>query len=222
MESPQPSDPPQRFPPTFFRRQDESDDRLFYAQPRLVVHIDEHAIAAIRAFFEKVLPPRGVVLDLMSSWRSHLPEGLHAKKVVGLGLNATELLENPQLDEYLVHDLNSDPALPFQDESFDAAVVTVSIQYLIRPVDVFREVNRTLREDGGFHVIFSNRMFPTKAIAAWQVLDDARKADLIASYFADSGGWSRSQSLDISPSLAFNSDPVHVVSANKRTSGPVR
>ena len=220
MESPQPSDPPERFPLTFFRRQDESDDQLFYAQPRLVVHINEHAIAAIRAFFEKVLPPQGVVLDLMSSWRSHLPEGPQIKKVFGLGLNATELRENPQLDEHLVHDLNSDPALPFQDESFDAAVVTVSIQYLIRPVEVFREVNRTLREGGGFHVIFSNRMFPTKAIAVWQALDDDRKTDLISSYFADSGGWSQPQSLDISPNLPFYSDPVHVVSANKRTNGP--
>ena len=121
------------YPPHFFRREDEADDGLFYAQPRLVVHVEEYVISAIREFFEETLPQSGVILDLMSSWRSHLPEGF-AGKVVGLGLNEIELAENPQLDERVVHDLNADPALPFDDLSFEAAVVTVSIQYMVRPV----------------------------------------------------------------------------------------
>lgn len=204
------------YPPNFFRREDEGDDGLFYAEPRLVVHIDEHAIAAIGEFLKANLPPGGVILDLMSSWRSHLPEGFPKQRLVGLGLNAVEMADNPQLDEWVVHDLNTDPALPFEDNFFDAALVTVSIQYLTRPVEVFQEVNRVLKEGAGFHVIYSNRMFPTKATAIWRALDDGKRAQLIASYFHNSCGWERSQALDISPQLGFYADPVFVVTARKR------
>ena len=111
-----------------------------------MVHIDEHAIAAVGEYFARKLPENGVILDLMSSWRSHLPEGFSTEKLVGLGLNATEMAENPQLDEWYVHDLNADPVLPFEDGSFDAAVVTVSIQYMVKPVEVFSQVNRVLKD----------------------------------------------------------------------------
>ena len=202
------------YPPDFFRREDESEDMLFYAQPRLVVHVEEYVISAIRSFFEETLPQSGVILDLMSSWRSHLPEGF-AGKVVGLGLNETELDENPQLDECVVHDLNADPALPFDDRSFEAVVVTVSIQYMVKPVEVFREVHRVLKTGGSFHVVYSNRMFPTKAVSIWQALDDTQKAGLIASYFSNAGGWENPRALDISPRLAGPSDPAYVVTAIK-------
>ena len=165
----------ERFPAEFFRREDEGDGRLFYESPRLVVHIDDHAISAIRKFFARVLPLDGVILDLMSSWRSHLPEEFKGR-AVGLGLNAIEMAENPQLSDGVVHDLNADPRLPFEDESFDAAAVTVSIQYLTKPVAVFRDVNRVLKAGGAFHVIYSNRMFPTKAVAVWKALPDEQKA----------------------------------------------
>ena len=121
------------YPKEYFRRQDESEDRLFYLQPRLVVHIDDYAIDALANFFERVLPPEGVLLDLMSSWRSHLPAGFSKRKLVGLGLNAVEMAENPQLDDGVVHDINANPDLPFRSRSFDAAMVTVSIQYRSGP-----------------------------------------------------------------------------------------
>ena len=185
MKSGPPSDSSQMDDsPEFFRREDESDDRLFYTEPRLVVHIDEHAIAAVGEYFARKLPENGVILDLMSSWRSHLPEGFSTEKLVGLGLNATEMAENPQLDEWYVHDLNADPVLPFEDGSFDAAVVTVSIQYMVKPVEVFSQVNRVLKEGATFHVIYSDRAFPTKAVEVWQRLDDAGRARLIALYFS--------------------------------------
>ena len=206
------------YPPEFFQRMDESDDRLFYAEPRLVVHIDDHAIAAIRRYLARVLPQDGVILDLMSSWRSHLPADLSHRRVVGLGLNEVEMRENPQLDDYTVHDLNADPRLPFDDASFHAAIVTVSIQYMTRPAEVFAEALRILKDGASFHVIYSNRMFPTKAVAVWQALDNHRRGQLIASYFQSAGDWEDISLYDISPDTAAYSDPVFVVSAKKLSS----
>jgi len=209
--------PPSRFRPEFFCRQDESADPLFYDMPRLVVHIDEQAVAAVAAYLGEVLPAGAVVLDLMSSWRSHLPEDHAISTLVGLGMNAVELQENPQLDERVVHDLNADPALPLPSGRFGAAVVTVSIQYMTRPMEVFREVRRVLADGGTFHVIFSDRMFPTKAVAVWHSLPDPRRrAELIAAYFDEAGGFDAPQFVDRSPSA--QSDPVYVVRAARQTS----
>ncbi|MSQ14002.1 MAG: methyltransferase domain-containing protein [Dehalococcoidia bacterium] len=207
-----PTPQPSPYTPWAFRREDESDDRRFYDSPRLVVHVDEAAVKAITAYYSEALPGDGrIILDLMSSWRSHLPEGAAYKKVVGLGMNAVELAENPQLDERVVHDVNADPTLPFADETFDAAVVTVSVQYLTKPLEVFREVNRVLKPGANFHVVFSNRCFPTKAVAIWQRLGDEGHAELVASYFHHSGGWEVAEALDIGSRLGQSSDPVYVV-----------
>ena len=203
------------YPPEFFRRMDESDDRLFYTEPRLVTHIDDQAIETIGRYFSETLPEDGVILDLMSSWRSHLPSDFRADRVVGLGMNDVEMRENPQLDEYVIHDLNDNPRLPFDDAVFDAAAVTVSIQYMTRPVEVFADVRRILKDGAAFHVIYSNRMFPTKAVAVWQSLDDRRRGQLVGSYFASSGGWEEVALYDISPDTGLYSDPVYVVSARK-------
>ena len=205
---------PADFPPDFFQRQDESPDALFYTEPRLVVHIDDPAVDAVRAYYGEALPPGGVVLDLMSSWRSHLPETRDGRVVVGLGMNEVELRENPQLHECVVHDLNADPTLPLDSSRFDAAIVTVSIQYITSPVEVFRELRRVLKEGAYFHVVFSDRMFPTKAVAIWQSLPDGdRRAQLIAAYFGLAGGWSEPEFLDRTPSSNGYTDPVYVVRA---------
>ena len=206
------------FPDNYFQRVDGSDDRLFYTEPRLLVHIDDHAIAAIGEFFKQHIPENAYILDLMSSWRSHLPDGFPIRKVVGLGMNEVEMRENPQLDEWVVHDLNSDPRLPFETDAFDAVMVTVSIQYMTRPLEVFSEVRRILKDDGAFYVIYSNRMFPTKAVAIWHNLNDNERAQLIASYFVKSEGWSPPTARDVSPNQGFRTDPVFIVSANKLSS----
>src|ERR687884_1202899 len=130
------------FRPEFFARVDEEPDEVFYTMPRKVVHIDDAAIAAIKQFLPEVLPANGVVLDLLSSWRSHWPEGFPKQRLVGLGLNAEEMADNPDLDEFVVHDVNAEPRLPFEDGVFDAVVLTVSIQYVTKPIEVFRDVNR--------------------------------------------------------------------------------
>ena len=202
------------FTPEMFQRMDESDDPLFYAFPRKVVHIDEPAIAAVGQFLAATFAPHSVLLDLMSSWRSHLPPGFVKQRLVGLGLNAEEMADNPDLDEYVVHDLNADPRLPFAADYFDGAVVTVSIQYLTQPLAVFAEVRRVLKPGGPFVVLFSNRMFPTKAVRIWQVLRDERRAELVRAYFHYAEGYEEPVFHDLSPNPSI-SDPLYAVCARK-------
>jgi SAM-dependent methyltransferase len=169
-----------------FARVDPGDDRVFYSVERKVTHIEDGAIEALRAAYGELLPPGGRVLDLMSSWRSHLPSsGLG--DVVGLGMNAAEMADNPQLTSFVVHDLNAEPALPFEDASFDACVCTVSVQYLTAPIEVFAEVRRALVPGGRFAVAFSNRCFPTKAVAVWLYAGDDEHRTLVRTYFANAG-----------------------------------
>ena len=202
-------------PPAAFARIDETDDHLFYAEPRIVTHIDDNAIAAIKEFFDQTLPRNTAILDLMSSAFSHLPEGFPAQRVVGLGLNAVELQVNPVLDKYVIHDLNADPTLPFDDGEFAAVIMTVSMQYLTKPVEVFREVHRILQPDGPFIVIFSNRLFPTKAVYIWRVTSDTEHAELVQHYFRLAGGYAEITFLDRTPQTDEYTDPVYIVMANK-------
>ena len=174
------------FPPGFFDRADPGSDTEFYSWPRLVTHIDDRAIAAVGALYDE-LELDGEVLDLMSSWVSHFPTP--PRRLVGLGLNANELAANPMLTDRVVHDLNADPSLPFPDASLDDATCCVSVDYLTEPVAVFREVARVLRPGGRFVVTFSNRCFPTKAIRGWLATDDAQHVQIVAAYFALSGGF---------------------------------
>ena len=201
-----------RLPAPYFQRQDESADETFYTTPRLVVHIDDGAIRALSALFAKLLPPQGTYLDLMSSWRSHLPEELEPKRVVGLGMNAAEMADNPQLDEHLLYNLNEKPTLPFADGEFDAVICTVSVQYMTKPLEIFREVNRLLRPGGLFVVSFSNRCFPTKAVATWLAGGDREHLGLVQQYFTTSGNWSEPKSATNRPR---HTDPLYVVWAQK-------
>jgi len=201
------------FRPEFFTRLDEEPDETFYTMPRKVVHIDEEAIAAIQRGLPEVLPSNGVVLDLLSSWRSHWPTGFAKQRLVGLGLNAAEMADNPDLDAYVVHNVNTTPQLPFAANAFDAVIITVSIQYVTQPVALFQEVWRILRPDAPFIVIFSNRMFPTKAVAIWRMLDDRKHIDLVAAYFHYAGNFVGVESHNWSPTTY--TDPVYVVLARK-------
>ena len=207
------------FEPKLFRRQDEQTDSLFYQEVRLVNHIDDAAISALRDFYAKHLPANGHILDLMSSWVSHLPEsaGTLYESITGLGLNKTELAENPVLTSWDVHDLNNDLILPYDDLAFDGVVTSVSIQYLVKPVEIFAEVGRVLRPGSLFAVIFSNRMFPTKAVAIWQALSDYQRAQLVKTYFRLAGNFDEAQFHDLSPALG-RSDPLFAVVAKKMKS----
>ena len=170
-----------------FDKADPSPDPLFYAQPRLVTHIDDGAIAAVTALYRQLLPPGGHILDLMSSWVSHLPPEMAFAGVTGHGMNAAELAANPRLTARFTQDLNATPRLPLDSAQFDGACLCVSVQYLQRPVTVFAEVKRVLRPGAPFIVTFSNRCFPTKAVAIWQALEGHEQQELVALYMQRAG-----------------------------------
>lgn len=203
-------------PPAAYARDDESPDDFFYRAPRKVVHIDEGAIAALGRLYAEVLPAGGRLLDLMSSWRSHLPAGMPSREVVGLGMNAEEMADNPQLARALVHDLNRDPRLPFGSGEFDGAMCAVSVQYITEPLPVFQEVRRVLRSGAPFVVSFSNRCFPTKAVAAWLHTTDRQHVELVRAYFEAAGGWTDVMEEDRSP--GEDGDPLYAVWARTSTS----
>jgi hypothetical protein len=174
-------------PAAAFDKADPSPDAEFYAYPRFVTHIDDEAIATVTRVYRETLPTGGAVLDLMSSWVSHLPADRDYTSIVGHGMNEEELAANPRLSRWFVQDLNIDPALALADSEFDGACLCVSVQYLQRPVDVFREVRRVLRPDAPFVVSFSNRCFPTKAVAIWQAFAGPDQQGLVAAYMRAAG-----------------------------------
>ncbi len=195
-----------------FVREDDSDDRLFYETPRLVTHIDAPACAALARFLGAQFAPDGDILDLMSSCVSHLPEDAATRSVIGLGMNAVELRANPRLTGAVIHDLNAMARMPFADNSFDGCSISVSVQYLTRPIEVFAEIGRVLRPGSRCAVSFSNRMFPTKAVALWRGLGDRDHARLVDHYFNEAGGFDEPRYADLSPNPG-GSDPLFAVSA---------
>jgi Methyltransferase domain len=170
-----------------FTKIDAEEDELFYEPPRLVCHIDDGAIATLTEFYRVALPAGGVLLDLMSSWVSHLPPEIDYAEVIGHGMNATELAANPRLTRWFVQNLNRDTHLPLATASVDAAMICVSIQYLQQPVAVLREVARVLRPGAPLVISFSNRCFWTKAVAIWRALDDNGHARLVERYLRHAG-----------------------------------
>jgi len=183
-------DPDAAFPPGFLARTDPSPDTGFYAVERFVTHLDDRAIAAVGQLYEHLgidgradAPP--VVLDLMSSWVSHFRTP--PAELVVLGMNAAELAANPAASRWVVHDVNADPTLPFGDAEFGAVTCCVSVDYLTRPVAVFREVGRVLVPGGLLVVTFSNRCFPSKAVHGWLANDDEGRVRIVTEYFRRSG-----------------------------------
>jgi len=209
-----------------FERVDETEDEYFYSDPRLVVHVDDHFIATLGKYFAAHLPPQAQILDLMSSYKSHLPADYKAAKVVGLGMNEAELRANTQLTEYVVQNLNKEPKLPFPDASFEVVLNTVSVQYLTNPIEIFREARRVLKPGGVYIVSFSNRMFPTKAVRIWRDLLETGRVRLVQQYFEEAGVFepaelfeevdARHHSGSIFAQLFNAKDPVYILSAKKR------
>ncbi|KAJ7973716.1 S-adenosyl-L-methionine-dependent methyltransferase [Quillaja saponaria] len=211
---------PEQFPfkEEDFQRFDESSDSLFYEAPRFVTHIDEPAITALTKYYSKVFPPSnspGVsILDLCSSWVSHFPTGYKQERVVGLGMNEEELKRNLVLTEYVVQDLNLNPRLPFEDNSFDVITNVVSVDYLTKPLDIFKEMCRILKPGGLAIMSFSNRCFWTKAISIWTSTGDTDHALIVGSYFHYARGFEPPQAVDISPNPG-RSDPMYIVYSRK-------
>ena len=166
----------------FFSKEDITNDDLFYSTPRLVKHIDDNACEALTRFYRNFLKPDSAVLDLMSSWVSHLPEDIQYSRVSAQGMNKEELEANPQLDDYVLQNLNENQKLVYEDETFDLCTIAVSVQYLTSPIKVFEEIARVLKPNGVCCVSFSNRMFPTKAILAWRMGSNEDHCNLVSHY----------------------------------------
>ena len=201
-------------PAELFRRADESSDADFYRQPRLVAHIEPETIEAVTKLYRELLPPGGAILDIMSSWISHLPTEMNFARIAATGMNARELEANPRLTDFQIHDLNAEPKLPFEADSFDAVTCCVSVQYLTRPIAVFADVARVCRADAPLIITFSNRCFPTKAVAAWQSLGDEGHLKLVSYYLQSAGNWENIEARDCTPHPAR--EPLFAVIARRR------
>lgn len=169
-----------------FARLDEREDVLFYRQPRLVHHLDALLRSQIAGLYARFLAPGMRVLDLMSGWASHLPGQLDLN-VTGLGLSAAELAHNPRLNERVVHDHNRVTELPFADASFDAVLCSSAVEYLVRPVEVFRAVRRVLKPGAPFVLTFSQRWVAPKVIQLWPLLHPFERLGLVLDYFRGGG-----------------------------------
>lgn len=209
-----------------FHCQDKRPDSEFYQEERFVHHLDATAREMVINTYNRFLKDGMRVLDLMSSWESHLPGGIYFDKVVGLGLNEQEMKRNPDLGDFTVHDLNADSALQFNSNSFDAVINTASVEYLTDPVKIFKEVWRILRPNGYFIVTFSNRWFPTKAINIWSELHEFERMGLVLEYFSSAGGFEDLHTYSIRglprpyddkyfPELLL-SDPIYAVWGRKK------
>ena len=207
------------YPDWFFERDDPTPDARFYGPARLVTHIDDRAIAAVGELYAELGvdgsagEPRRV-LDLMSSWVSHLRTP--PAELVVLGMNAAELAANPMATERVVQDLNVDPVLPFADASFDAVLCCVSVDYLVRPVEVLAEAARVMRPGAPVVLTFSNRCFPTKAVRGWLATDDAGRCALVADYLRRAGGFDEpAVSLRTPARRTYRGDPLYAVVARR-------
>ncbi|HIK40694.1 class I SAM-dependent methyltransferase [Thermoleptolyngbya sp. M55_K2018_002] len=183
------------------RKLDETDDALFYDYPRFVTHVDDGFIQQLTDLYRERLKPDTRILDMMSSWVSHLPEEMTFAHVEGHGMNAEELARNPRLDHYFVQNLNQNQLLPLPDQSFDAVLNTVSVQYLQRPEAVFAEIYRILKPGGLAIVSFSNRMFFQKAIQAWVEASESQRVELVKRYFEQIPGFGKIETIARQPSV---------------------
>ena len=216
----------QHLPPGAFARADESDDSEFYSRNRFVEHLDSQALATVEMLIGHLAgEDEPAILDLMASWDSHLPADIRPSRLVGLGLNEAELQANERLSEYVIHDLNANPALPFPDGTFHAVLCTVSVDYMTRPVETFRDVARILKPGGVFAVIFSNRYFPQKVVEVWKQLTEDERVFLVQDYFRQSGAFADTRVYisrgkprpadDKYAALGLPGDPVYAVFAEK-------
>jgi SAM-dependent methyltransferase len=224
-------------------RLDSSNDAIFYSEPRFVEHVDEQAVQIITKYIANTaLKPATSenndntggfsVLDLCSSWTSHLPitqstdnggsDGL-LRRVAGLGMNPIELKANTALTEWIVQDLNSNPVLPYESNTFDVVLLQLSIDYLTKPLEVCQEIGRVLKPNGTVHILFSNRLFLSKAVAIWTGADDIDHAYTVASYlhFCNPQLFQNTiRAIDLSVRDRKNNnivgDPMYVVTATKK------
>jgi hypothetical protein len=195
---------------------DPTNDEDFYSFPRLVTHVDDRFIDQLTRLYRERLQPQTRILDLMSSWVSHLPQEMEFSHVEGHGMNAEELAKNSRLDHYFVQNLNLDPKLPLKDGEFAAVLNCVSVQYLQYPEAIFSEILRILQPGGIAIISFSNRMFFQKAIAAWRDSSERDRVELVKSYFQSVPGFTTPTVIANQGGLfSWGADPFYAVLAEK-------
>lgn len=216
-----------------FSRLDETEDELFYEQDRFVNHLDTVALDAVESIIgQLIVEDHPVILDLMAGWDSHIPEGIKPARTVGLGLNHNELSKNMKLNEYVIHDVNKYLQLPFPDSMFDIVLNTVSVDYMTHPMDIFREVGRILKPGGLYLVIFSDRMFPEKAVKVWRESDEEGRIVLVEELFERSGAFDKPVTFiskgkprpsdDKYARAGIPSDPIFATYAERKGGNPGR
>lgn len=203
---------------------DSGQDAAFYTVPRFVTHIDDNAIVQLKKYYDQALPKKGRILDFCSSWISHYPPEITNAvesgdlQVLGMGMNKSELSQNPVLKSWSVQDLNQDPdlRLPGSDQGdIDASTCVVSIDYLTKPVEVLSSLRRITKQGGKVHLVISNRCFPTKAIARWLKIDENDRLEMVGDYL----WWSGWQGIEIHTVVeaSWTKDPLWVVRAENIT-----
>lgn len=216
--------PEMKLKPNQRTKLDESDDALFYDYPRFVTHVDDAFIQQLTDLYRDRLQPHTHILDMMSSWVSHLPKEMEFASVIGHGLNEEELARNKRFDRYVVQNLNKNPTLPFEDQQFDAVLNAVSVQYLQQPETIFAEIHRVLKPGGIAIFSFSNRMFYQKAIQAWRDGSERERVKLVQRYFTSVDGFTSPEAIarlsPIPPMLQMlgmgGSDPFYAVMAQRQ------
>ncbi len=214
------------YPDDAFTRIDETDDSVFYSRDRFVEHMDSLALSTVEEIISKlVVEDKPRILDLMAGWDSHVPDNLDISELAGLGLNENELRENKKLTGYVIHDLNTEPRLPFESDVFDVVLNIVSVDYMTGPFEVFREVGRVLKPGGLFLVIFSDRMFPQKAVKIWKQSGPEERIMMVEDFFRKAGCFDETKTFAVKgrprPSddkyshLGIPSDPVYAVYADR-------
>ena len=167
---------------------DISDDGIFYQQPRFVHHLSVSFRNRLTSLYSEYLLNHYIILDLMSSWVSHLPSNISYKKVIGHGMNEAELSSNERLDRFFVQNLNKKQNMPIEDSSVDVGLIVAGWQYLQYPEKVSLELSRVIKSDSLLIISFTNRAFWTKAPNIWTYSSEEKRIEYVTSVLT-SNGW---------------------------------
>ena len=169
-------------------KSDISDDEIFYQQPRFVHHLSDSFRNRLTSLYSEYLLNHHIILDLMSSWVSHLPTNISYKKVIGHGMNEAELSSNERLDKFFVQNLNKKQNMPIEDSSVDVGLIVAGWQYLQYPEKVSLELSRVIKSDSLLIISFTNRAFWTKAPNIWTYSSEEKRIEYVTSVLT-SNGW---------------------------------
>ncbi len=166
---------------------DISDDQIFYKNPRYVHHLSISFRNRLTNLYSEYLYNHHVILDLMSSWVSHLPSNSKYKKVIGHGMNESELRANKRFDSYWVQNLNKTQNIPIEDSTIDIGLIVAGWQYLQYPEKVSLELSRVIKSNSLLIISFTNRAFWTKAPNIWTNSSEEERIDYVKNVLSVNG-----------------------------------